>query len=264
MSLTSTERTEIMEVLTSFGFNLKDQEVYLGLLKQGQTTLTPLARALGAPVSTVQSSVLRLVDRGVVEVSKQKSRSVYEAAPAEVFRTILKEQAKGIAGILPLLQKLKSDPVTTPRLRVYTRERVSEVFQASLNCKSGVVYEIVSAKSFQEIIGEKFHYTRRRKKADVRLKSLRVRSHEIKKYNKKSHANEIRDARFLPPELTFETNISFWDDTVAFFTTKREGVHWTIESKAMREMFEQLFNLLWSVSGKMETLTEESVTKKHP
>jgi hypothetical protein len=62
MTVTLLEQKEITEVLTSFGFNGKDQEVYLALLGQGQTTLTPLAKVLGLPVSTVQSSVQRLID----------------------------------------------------------------------------------------------------------------------------------------------------------------------------------------------------------
>ncbi|NQV90791.1 TrmB family transcriptional regulator [Candidatus Uhrbacteria bacterium] len=261
MNVTLLEQKEITEVLTSFGFNPKDQEVYLALLTHGQTTLTPLSKVLGIPVSTVQSSINRLIDRGVVEVSKQKSRSLYEASDPDVFRMILKEQANGIAGILPLLDKLKTESHTTPKLRVYHRERVSEIFSASLACKSGVVYEIVSANDFQQVIGEKYHYSRRRIKAGVQLKSLRVRSHEIKQYNRSIHKRELREARFLPPNMTFHTSISFWDDTVAFFSTKSEGIHWTIQSKTFREMFQQLFDLLWTVSGTMETLVEPPVHK---
>ncbi len=259
MSLTPANQKEITEVLSGFGFNTKDQEVYLGLLAMGQTTLTPLAKSLGMPVSTVQSTIGRLVNRGVIDVSKQKSRSVFRASDPLVFKQILTEQARGIAGILPLLEKVKEEPLTTPRLTVFTRERVTEIFNASLACKSGVVYEIVSAKDFQDVIGEKYHYTRRRTKAGVELKSLRVREHEIKKYNAGIHQKELREARFLPRELTFRANISFWDDTVAFFTTKSEGVHWMVESRSLREMMEQLFNLLWSVSGKMETLKVDEV-----
>lgn len=256
MNLTPLEQKEITEVLTTFGFNAKDQTVYLGLLSQGKTTLSPLAKALRIPVSTVQSSIQRLIARGVVEVTKQKSRSIYEASDPDVFRIMLKEQAQGISNILPLLDKVKTDSFSTPKLKVYQREGVAEIFNASLACKSGVVYEIVSADDFQEVIGEKYHYSRRRVKAGVQLKSLRVRAHEIKKYNRVIHKKELREARFLPAEMTFRTSISFWDDTVAFFTTKSEGIHWTIESKPLREMFEQLFSLLWSVSGTMETLNE--------
>lgn len=255
--LSANENKEIAEVLSAFGFNQKDQEVYLGLLAFGQTTLTPLSQKLGLPVSTVQSTMQRLVKKGVVHVSKRKTRQVFEAADPGVFKELLKEQAKGIGAIVPILSKLKTDPLITPKMRVFRNERVWEIFNDSLECKDKQVFEIVSAKAFQQVIGEKYHYSRRRVKAGVQLKSLRVREHEIKQYNKKAHTAELREARFLPAELTFEANILFWDDTVAFFSTKQEGLHWTVTSKSIREMFEQLFSLLWSVSGKMETLVEE-------
>jgi HTH-type transcriptional regulator, sugar sensing transcriptional regulator len=257
MALNPNENKEIQEVLTMFGFGPKDQEVYLGLLSFGQSTLTPLARDMGLPVSTVQSAMQRLVKKGVVDVSKRKSRQVFEAADPSVFKDLLKEQAKGIGAILPLLTKLKTDPLITPKLKVFRNERVSEIFNESLECKSGVVLEIVSAKAFQQVIGEKYHYSRRRVKAGVHLKSLRVREHEIKKYSSKTHARELREARFLPPELTFEANVLLWDDTAAFFSTKPEGLHWMVQNKSITEMMKQIFHLLWSVSGKMETLTEE-------
>ncbi len=260
--LSQNEKKEIKEVLTAFGFNPKDQDVYLGLLSFGQSTLTPLSRKLELPVSTVQSTMQRLVKKGVVDVSKRKSRQVFEAAGPGVFKDILKEHAKGIGAIIPLLAKLRTDPLTAPKLKVFRNERVSEIFNESLECESKLVYEIVSAKAFQAVIGEKYHYTRRRIKSGVHLKSLRVREHEIKKYNAKTHERELREAKFLPAEFTFESNISFWDDTVAFFSTKPEGLHWMVTSRSIREMFEQIFNLLWSVSGKMETLAEENLLEE--
>ena len=88
----------------------------------------------------------------------------------------------------------------------------------------------------------------------MRLKSLRVEAREIKKYSAAIHAKEMREARFLPREFTFRASILFWDDTVAFFTTKDEGIAWTVQSPVIRELFQQVFDMLWSVSRKMETL----------
>jgi hypothetical protein len=44
-----------------------------------------------------------------------------------------------------------------------------------------------------------------------------------------------------------------WDDTVAFFSIADEGLSWTVTSRSMAKTFKQLFELLWSVSRKMET-----------
>ncbi len=244
---------EIREVLERFGLRAADQKVYLALVASGASTLSPLSRQTGLPVTTVQSVAKRLVDLGIVNVTKRKSRSVFEADDPAVLRRILERQAEEVAGIIPMLQKMKSGPTSSPKIRVYQRERVSDVFHEALKAKDKLVYEIVSARDLQDVLGEKFHFTKRRVAGGVRLNSLRVESQEIKKYSKATHARELREARFLPRDLTFRCSIMFWDDTVAFFTTKAEGLAWTVESKTLRETFEQVFSLLWSVSRHMET-----------
>ena len=138
-------------------------------------------------------------------------------------------------------------------IQVYFRERMTDIFHQALTSKNKLVYEIVAAKDIQDILGEKFHFTKRRVATNVHLQSLRVESREIKKYMAATHARELREAKFLPRELTFQCSIMFWDDTIAFFTTKEEGLAWTVQSSSLRETFQQIFTLLWSVSRKMET-----------
>ena len=256
MNFTKAQEKEISETLKSFGFNKKDQDVYLGLLEYGVATLTPLSRKVGFPSTTVQSSLARLQSKGVVGVTKRKSRSVYEALDPIIFKDLLKEQATAIAGIVPLLQSAHAQSTVQSNIRVFERDRVTQVLNESLKCKDKVVLEIVSAGPFQKVIGEKYHYSRRRVKAGVHLKSLRVRSTEVKKYTKRAHEKELREARFLPNELSFKSSIMLWDNTVALLSTKSESAHVMITSESIANMYRQLFTLLWSVSGTMETASE--------
>lgn len=244
---------EIQEVLERFGLRETDQRVYLALLSMGSATLSPIAAKTGLPVTTVQSIVKRLVGLGIVSVAKRRTRSVFQADDPAVLRRILERQSEEVAAIIPMLQKMRTEQAATSKIRVFERDRAADIFHAALASKDKLVYEIVSASDLQDVLGEKFHFTKRRVKAGVRLNSLRIEAHEIKNYSKATHARELREARFLPRELTFRCSVLFWDDTVAFFTTKGEGLAWTVESKTLRETFEQLFALLWSVSRRMET-----------
>ncbi len=219
----------------------------------GATTLTPLALATRLPLTTVQSVVARLADLGLVGVTKRKSRSVYEALDPAVLKRILERQAEEASGVIPELKKLMRDEAVAPQIRVYYRDRTADIFHEALKAKSKLVYEIVSARDIQDVLGEKFHFTRRRLKVGVHLKSLRVEKREIKKYTKEVDERELREAKFLPRELTFRCSVMFWDDTVAFFTPKSEGLAWTVKSVAVRETMGQLFEVLWSISRKMET-----------
>ncbi|MSU74964.1 MAG: hypothetical protein EXS55_00385 [Candidatus Magasanikbacteria bacterium] len=253
MNLTPLQKQELAEVLLSFGLKEKEQRVYIALLRAGQTTATPLARLAELPPTTTESILQRLLEYGLISASKHKSRHVYEAHDPTVLKRLLEKKLREVAAAIPLLQTIKKDYTTSTKVKIYYRDRLTDIFESAMNCKSKIIYEIVSPKNFQEILGEKYHFTKRRLEHGIKLKSLRVESHEIKKYSPVIHTRELREAKFLPRELTFQATILFWDTTVAIFATKTEGSAVTITSPVFSEMFKQLFDLLWSISRPMIT-----------
>lgn len=254
-SLSKLEQKEIEEVLNQLGLNYKEQAVYLALVRMGASTISPIAKTLKYPVTTVQSILARLEKRGILQVSTRKSRHIYEAGEPEVLKKIIERNLQDVVNIIPLLKKLKTDTGYNAKIKIYYRERMADIFHEALQCQSKLIYEIVSARDFQDILGEKFHFTKRRMKDNVYLKSLRVEKMEIKKYNKTIHARELREAKFLPAEMDFRSSIMIWDDSVAFFSAKDEGLAWVVESRSLSDMMKQMFEMFWSVSRRMETLS---------
>jgi sugar-specific transcriptional regulator TrmB len=255
-ALTAARKKEIAEVLSRFGLDAKQQAVYLALLPMGTTTLRPLAQTAGLQLTTAQSVVARLAESGLINVTKRGGRSAYEARDPDALIHLLEQQLEEVSGIIPTLRKLKSAESAPAALRVFWRERRTDVFHEALTAKDKTLLEIVAARDAQDILGEKFHFTRRRVAAKVQLRSLRVESQEIKKYSRAAHARELREAKFLPRELNFRCSVLIWDDTVAFFTAEREKLAWTVRSASLAEMYRQLFAVLWDISRKMETATE--------
>ena len=249
---------EVQESLSQVGLSDAEQKAYLSLLELGVSTATPLAHALSIPLTTAQSLLQRLATIGVVHVTKRQSRSVYEAKDPQIFKTLLEQRLQDVTQIIPFLKELRSEQKGPARIRIYTRERATDVFRQALLTKDKQVYEIVSAKDIQDVLGERFHFTKRRVEHGVRLKSLRVEAREIKKYHQRIHERELREARFLPRDFTFQCSIMFWEHTVAFFTPVSEGLVWMVYSPSFTQTMKQLFDLLWSVSRKMETLVEKA------
>ncbi len=253
IKITALQSKEINEVLGRFGLNDRERQVYLKLLTFKPTTLTPLARSTSLPVTTVQAVLGRLVDFGVVNVTKRKSRHVYEAAEPSVLKHIMERKVEEAAEIIPFLKSLQGQSEGKAKIRLYYRERMNDIFLEALETKNKKIHEIVAGKEIQDIFGERFHFTKRRVEKKIFLKSLRVESREIKKYSRLTHVRELREAKFLPREFNFQASIFFWDDSVAFFSTKEEGLAWVVESKVIRKMVEQIFNLCWSLGRTMET-----------
>ncbi len=253
MSLTASQSQEIQETLAQIGLSEQEQRAYKALLELGVATATPVAQALGIPLTTAQSLLQRLVKRGVVHVSKHKTRSVYEAKDPIVFKNLLEQSLREMTNVIPLLRSLKAEEVTPSSIRVYQRDRITDIFRQALTSKEKMVHEIVSARSLQVLLGERFHFSRRRVEAGVYLKSLRVEAHELKRYSRATHQQELREAKFLPRDLTFASSVLFWDTTVVFLTDEKEGRAVVIQSAALTLMMRQIFDLLWSVSRAMET-----------
>lgn len=256
MDLQLLQKQEVAEVLSSFGFKENEQVVYLALLRLGPTTATPLARVAELPPTTVESILCRLLAAGVIGATKHRSRHIYEALDPAALKKILEKKLQEVSGIIPLLQGMRKGYTKEAKIRIFYRERFADIFDAAMLCRSKRVYEIVSPKNFQEILGEKYHFTKRRLEHKVFLKSLRVEKYEIKKYSRLTHVRELREAKFLPRECTFGATILFWDTSVALFSSKAEGTAVLIESPLIAEMIQQIFNVFWSISRPMETTKE--------
>ena len=133
------EQKEIREVLSVFGLIKKEQDVYLAMLPLGKTTLTPVSEQTGFPVTTVQSVIKRLVGVGLIDITKRKTRSVYEAHDPSVLKKILERKTQDVIGIVPLLKQMKTEETVTPKIRVYFRERVTDIFNQALASKEKMV-----------------------------------------------------------------------------------------------------------------------------
>ncbi|MDO8625904.1 MAG: helix-turn-helix domain-containing protein [Candidatus Magasanikbacteria bacterium] len=255
MPLSVAQKQEITEVLSSFGLRDKEQLVYLALLSLGPSTTTPLARKARLRPTTAESIIKRLYNDGLVFATKHASRHIYTAHEPKHLKKILEKKLEEIQKIVPLLETLKKEHTTEAAVKIYYRERFNDIFDDLFAAKPVTVYEIVAPRQIQDILGEKYHFTKRRVEKNISLKSLRVEVEEIKKYSRASHQRELREAKFLPRELTFEASIFFWKQTVAIFTTRAEGTAVVITSPVLSQMMLQLFNLLWSISRPMETET---------
>jgi sugar-specific transcriptional regulator TrmB len=245
---------EIDEILKTVGLSSTESRLYISLLRLGSSTLTPLSRELDLAPTTVQSAIDRLIDRGIISVSKHGSRRLYTAEDPSIFRQIIERQLEEVKMSMPILKELTDITISKNNLKILRGDQIKSIFYTALESKNQEILEIVSAKEFQKNIGEKFHFTRRRIKKRIYLKSLRVKKEEIKKYSALTHKRELREAKFLPRDISFKSSLMIFDDYVAILPTKIEDVAILIESRSISIMFRQIFGILWDISRKMETI----------
>lgn len=250
--ITTSQLKEIKEALLHMGLSENEISVYLALLTTRKTPLTALARIVRLPLTTVRSIAQRLGEEGIILIDLNKSRALYEAADPATIKHLLNRKIEDVSRIIPFLKKIKSEDPIQSHMRFFRGNAMRDIFHEAIGCTEKIIYEIVSARDFQNVLGERFHFTQRRLEREVRLKSLRVEMHEIKKYSRTMHVKELREARFLPRECTFRGSMMFWDVNVAYFAPKDENWAIVIESASHRQMVQQIFEILWSISRPMD------------
>src|SRR5688572_7571079 len=168
-TLTALQRKEIDEVLADFGLKDKERRTYVALLPLGRVPLMPAARAAGLKPTTAQSVLARLAEKGLVTLTTRGARHSFEAAEPAALRRLLERRQEEVTAIIPLLKSLRAEPPAVAKVQVHYRDRMTEPFHLALAAKSKQVLEIVAARDLQQVLGERFHFTRRRVKAGVRL-----------------------------------------------------------------------------------------------
>jgi len=242
--ITKPQQKEIQEVLNKIGFNNKEIDTYIQVLNLGSCALTTLSVTLNMPNSTVQSILQRLYKQGLINITNRRGRKIYNSLEPKILKKMLQSRLKEIDNIIPLLNDIANKNNT--QVNVYYHEHMADIFHQALECKEKNIYEIASTSELEKILGKRFNFTKRRVHRGIKLISLRTKTKNIK-IDKK----ELVKIRLLPQSLNFESNIMFWDNTVAFFGSKQEGIAWVAKSETMVKTQKQLFDLLWKISNKI-------------
>ena len=78
---------ELTTLLKQFGFNEKEAKIYLTCLELGQAPVSSIARNVGEQRVTTYAIIKKLVARGVLQSSTQKTGTFYSAIePEELLR----------------------------------------------------------------------------------------------------------------------------------------------------------------------------------
>lgn len=240
---------EVSETFVALGLTESESSLWLALHKLTGASLSDLSREVGLSVSTTQSILKRLVLEGFVLTDTRTQGLFYRPVPVEVVSARLRSLEQSVLAMSPFLDRLSKGVSGLSRVTFFEGRQVLQIFEEMLESKSKLIKEIVSPLPLQNVLGERFHFSRRRVKSGVKLQSLRVRQMEIKQYNRQKNITELREARFLPSGVNFEMSMFIWDDCTAFVSSQGEGFGFISRSRELRVMMESVFGVLWGISA---------------
>lgn len=98
------------EALRDIGFDEKETEIYLALLKTSRGTVSELLKHTGIERRTIYDVLERLVQKGRVSYFEENSTRTYQAIAPEIILEDIKEKQHQFQAIIPRLHQLKASP----------------------------------------------------------------------------------------------------------------------------------------------------------
>jgi len=248
---------DLVNVLKQLGFNENKAKVYLACLELGRATASDVAKKSSLIRTTVYKILEELVSEGLVEADLTSRVKTFIVLPPVKLIALIDSKKSVAQDSLPFFLEIFSSTKYKPKIRFYEgKEGIKKVFEDALDVKEKIVYTFSPIKDLLSELGATYarHYTNKRVKNDILRKALRqISDKESSKGQWEFYADDEklkREVRFLPKSVIFSTLIQIYDNKVSFISFEKENFAFIIESRELSSFMKQLFNLLWSMSGK--------------
>ena len=235
------------EVLRNIGFDEKETEIYLALLKQGKSTVNNILKHTQIERRTIYDVLERLIQKGKVSFYEENNTKTYSAISPEIILEDLQQRQNEFKRILPSLSKVQFNPkeatvevlkgvkgLRTIFLDVIKREKEHYVFGDI----SPLVYEeryAIPTKQFLEALKEK----------KLTEKVIYKEKDKITKIPKS-------DYRSVKKDLVFPTPTMLYDDVVTQYIFTDPLTVIKITSKEFFETHKKYFDYFWDLAKKSE------------
>lgn len=241
------------DLLKKLGFSEKETDVYLAALKMKEGSTSSLAKLAKIKRPTVYVILERLDEMGLVVLEKKHGKQIFAAQNPNRLLTLIEkkknksiEKEKKLKKALPSLKAIAKKETIAPLVKYYEgKEGLWNIFNDVVNSKEnsrviapGRIYEILGHDRFTKEIVEKrgkFHTTARII-ADQHPGNLR---------GLKEKRTNVREYRFLPPDVRISTSVYVYADKAAFIFYKDFFSGLIIENKELFQVMKFLFDSLW-------------------
>lgn len=248
---------ELKQILQEIGLNNNEAGTYLLLLKFDSVTVTQLSRSSSIHRVSLYGVLESLAQKGLASSYKKAGKTFFSAADPKHLLTYLdRERDEQVVRLntlrgqieesLPEFQSTTRRHGTKPKVRFYEGEKgMREAYEDTLTAKEPIV-AYANVETMHEGLPHFFpQYYARRSKARVAIRAIMpVNTLSIERA--KQDQKELRQSRFLPPDVTFSPEVNIYNDKMLVASWK-EKMAIIIESKELADLQKALFEELWKV-----------------
>ena len=241
------ENTTVKKIFEELGFDEKETQVYLALLKIGETTATKISQETKIERTLVYYIIEKLINRGLISFKFKNNVKYYSASNPEKILEEIKEKEKSFLKILPFLEQIKK--------QVYEEEVKVDIYKDTAGLKAVMNDMFKHGKEFL-VLGEQGQiqknypiiyqqYLRRLKDSGIKEKVI-VRE-DLRGKIWKSKNSEFR---YISKDLISPTTTLIYADKVLITIWEKPMFNILITSKKVADSFRSYFNHFWKIAKK--------------
>ncbi len=246
---------QLRDGLAEYGFDEKESRIYLAGLEIGSATVLELSRRTALPRTTLYPILENLCRRGFFRLRKVKGHTQYAAEPPTTFLKRLEDRQKTFRQILPELESLHATAEERVGVTMYEGSDGFRQFWQKL-FRSGVKEYclLTSATGLREYVHEEYlvkHVIATRMKLGIKSRQLLPENTMTKKVVA-TDFQQLRESRYLSPDVKLPATILIFGKEVAFITTRKENSVILVASGDIAVTLRTTFELMWTCSKKTE------------
>jgi len=241
------EEKTLRQTLVEMGLDEKESEVYLALLKIGETTATKISQETKIERTLVYYIIEKLKNRGLLSYKLKNNVKYYSATNPERILEDIREREKSFLKILPVLEQIRTS--------AYEEEVKVEVYKETAGLKAVMNDMFKTAKEFL-VLGEQGqiqkHYPIIYQQYLRRLKDHKIKEKVIirEDLQGKIWKSKNSEFRYISKDLLSPTTTLIYDDKILITLWEKPMFNLLITSKKVADSFRSYFNHFWKIAKK--------------
>ena len=245
--------------------------LYLALLKRKKATVLDLFRETGIQRPTIYDALETLEQFGLImRIAEGAKKFILPSHPKNITLYLAKKR-KLAEELLPALADIyNKENVLPPKIRFFQGEeglkKLSEVILTSKNklIRTIADYDQNIQQSFAKNFLRSLWASRSRKHIFGHILYTTKSIPQLRKnpdYGEIGNIRYNREVRILPAEIDINILYTLVDDNVLFWSSKKEGYSFHIQSPSYANSLKSLFDFLWAQSQKFPENLQKIQTK---
>lgn len=240
---------KIQPILQKLGFSHQDAEVYLAILKVGESSVGAIISQTGFHRDLVYGALTRLEQQGLVQSLEKKKIRHYQAADPTLLVRKEKEKAELAMSLLPALKELYTQPAVS--VRIYEGsdglEEIEKDWADSL--KNGEEFYCIggAGEAWYEVAKpfyKKYHERLFKRKITIKTVTFGNEAKGIAKYENA----KFNPVRILPENFRAPSSTVIYADKLLIQVFGEQFIGIVIQSKQISQAYRHYFNSLWKIA----------------